>query len=217
MMPTAVIFDLDGTLLDSMLVWDTLGENYLRSKGVTPLAHVRDDLKTMTLFQAAVYFKREYHLTGTAEEITDEINAMIDHAYRFDVQLKPHVFSFLQKLKQNRVKMCIATATDRCLAEPALRRLNIADCFSFLLTCTETGFSKESGEIYEKALELLQTQKSETVVFEDALHAAQSAKNAGFPVIAVYDSSADNDAEKLKQTADHYIRSFEECEVEHLI
>jgi len=209
---TGAIFDLDGTLLDSMPIWATLGENYLRSKGITPLADVRDQLKTMNMLQAAEYFQKDYHLTGSANQITHEINTMIEQKYREEVQLKPDVLPFLQKLKQENIKMCIATATDRHLAESALNRLQVADFFSFLLTCTEVGFNKEGAEIYEKALELLHTEKAETVVFEDALHAAKSAKTAGFPVIGIYDASAHADAEELKSTADRYVRSFKECE-----
>lgn len=209
---TGAIFDLDGTLLDSMPVWDTLGEDYLRSKGKNPLSDVKARLKTMSLLEAAEYFQKEYHFKETTDEIICEINEMITYKYRYEVQLKTHVTMFLHKLQRENVKMCIATATDRYLVEPALKRLQIADFFTGILTCSEVGFSKESAEIYEKALELIHTEKTKTIVFEDALHAMKAAKNAGFTVIGVYDSSAGQDADDIKKGADRYINSFKECE-----
>lgn len=209
---TGAIFDLDGTLLNSMPVWASLGENYLKSKGAVPRGDVRERLKPMNMQQAAKYFQTDYHLTESADKIVREIDDMIEQKYRAEIQLKPGVLPFLQKLKRENIKLCIATATDRLLAESALKRLQVADYFSFLITCTEIGFSKESGEIYEKALKLLHTEKAQTVVFEDALHAAKSAKNAGFSVIGVYDECARPEETEIKSTVDRYIRSFEECE-----
>ena len=208
---TGAIFDLDGTLLDSMPVWAALGENYLKSKGAVSRNDIRERLKPMNMPQAAEYFQTDYHLTESADKIVREIDDMIEQKYREEIQLKPGVLPFLQKLKQQNIKLCIATATDRHLAESALKRLRVADYFSFLITCTEIGFSKEGAEIYEKALKLLHTEKAQTVIFEDALHAAKSAKNAGFPVVGVYDACARAEEEEIKSTVDRYIRSFEEC------
>jgi HAD superfamily hydrolase (TIGR01509 family) len=209
---SGAIFDLDGTLLDSMPILDTLGEDYLLSRGITPKPDVREKLKPMSLPQAAEFFQKDYGLTGSLEEIMCGINRMIAHKYQYEVQLKPDVVPFLRSLRRKGIKMCIATATDRYLAEPALERLQIEDYFSFILTCTETGFSKEGADIYEKALETLSTPKKETVVFEDALHAIKAAKAADFPTVGIYDASAEKDADTIKQIADRYIGSFAECE-----
>lgn len=101
-------------------------------------------------------------------------------------------------------------------SKPALTRLGIRDYFEFVLTCTELGSGKDEPAIFEEALRRLGTAKDETVVFEDAVHAIRTAKKAGFRVVALYDDSAAEDAEEIKEIADRYCRSFAECEVESL-
>ena len=106
--------------------------------------------------------------------------------------------------------MYVATATDRPLAEAALRHAGISDYVRGMVTVAEAGAGKESPEIFERALRRLRSHKRDTVVFEDALHAIRTAKNAGFRVAAVYDPSAEDDQEEIRASADYYIRSFEE-------
>ena len=107
--------------------------------------------------------------------------------------------------------MYVATATDRHLAEKALQHAGIRDCFRGLVTSAETGVGKDvSPEIYERAMRRLRSNKKDTVIFEDALHAIRTAKTAGFRVAAVYDPSAEEDQEEIRALADYYFRSFEE-------
>lgn len=210
------IFDLDGTLLDSMHVWDNVGEAYLLSKGVVPPADLAETVKAMSLLQTARYVRNVLGVSGSDEEIMDEINRLIDRRYIEEVLLKPHVKEFLQQLAAAGVKMCVATASDRYMVEAALDRLGVLSCFAFIATCTEIGSGKDEPEIYERALSMLGTPKSETVVFEDALHAVRSAAGAGFRVVAVRDPSTDCDADKIEALAETYLESFAECEVNKL-
>lgn len=210
---TGAIFDLDGTLLDSMAVWDNFGAEYLESRGLVPPENLFQILKPMSLLQAAQYFKDCYKLTDSPEEIMRQFDDLMDDKYQFEVKLKPHVTEFLEKLKSQNVKMCVATATNRQLTEAALKNLGIFHYFSFILTCTDVGLGKDHPHIYEEALRRLGTKKNETVLFEDALHAIVTAKSAGFRVIGVHDSSADGDAMQIQQIADNYIHCFSECEV----
>ena len=107
--------------------------------------------------------------------------------------------------------MYVATATDRPLAEAALRHAGIDGYFRGLITSQEVGVGKgESAEIYERAMRRLQSNKKDTVVFEDAYHAIQTAKAAGFRVAAVYDEAEEENQPAIRQLADYYIRSFEE-------
>jgi HAD superfamily hydrolase (TIGR01509 family) len=210
---TGAIFDLDGTLLDSMAVWDSFGAEYLQSKDLVPPENLYQILKPMSLMQAVNYFKKIFRLTDTAEEMIQQFNDIIADKYKYQVTLKPNVEAFLENLKNRNVKMCVATATDRPQAEAALKNLGIDPYFSFILTCTEVGSGKVQPEIFEQALQQLGTKKEETIVFEDALHAIITAKEAGFRVIGVHDPSAKEDAEQIKRIADDYIYSFSECEV----
>lgn len=131
--------------------------------------------------------------------------------YQHEVQAKPGVDKFLSLLKMEGVWMYVATATDRPLAEAALRHAGIDHYFRGLITVAEVGVGKkESAEIYERAMRRLQSNKKDTVVFEDAFHAIQTAKAAGFRVAAVYDASEEAHQEEIRGLADYYIRSFEE-------
>lgn len=207
------IFDLDGTLLDSMFIWDTIGEDYLIHRGITPEYGLNEKFKTMSIVQAATYYQSNYGLTESVEEIISGVNGMIDHFYANVVTLKSGVLSYLHRLKADGVKMCIATATDRYMAEAALKRNGIFEFFSGILTCTEVGFGKDNPMIFEKALKVLGTDKNETLIFEDALHAIKTAKKSDFKVVGVFDQSSIMEQEKIKEISDYYINSFEECDL----
>lgn len=207
------IFDLDGTLLDSMHIWKDIGGKYLRKLGIAPKRDLQKKVKTRSLRQSAILLKKEYDLPFSVEEIIQQINTMIEAGYRYHVPAKPHVPEFLQTLANGKVKICIATATDRYLAEAAIERLGISHYFNFILTCGEVGCGKDQPLIFQKSLELLDTGIQDTVVFEDALHAILSAKSAGFKVIGVHDPSAAADEDAIKAAADEYIYSFAQWEV----
>jgi len=181
------IFDFDGTLVDSMFIWDTFGEDYLRALGKEPRENLTETFKTFTLEQAAEYYREHYGVTLSVEEIVDGVNEMVAEMYRTKVILKDGVREFLEALKSQGVKMCVATVTDRPIVEDVLCNLGIRDFFTEIFTCAEVGHNKETPHIYRVALEVLGTSKEETVVFEDALHALMTAKNDGFTVAAVYD------------------------------
>jgi HAD superfamily hydrolase (TIGR01509 family) len=204
------IFDLDGTLLDSMPFWDNIGAGYLKLKGHNPPKNINEILKTMSLEQSAQYFKREYSIPGSQDEIIKEILELIENQYRWEIPLKASVIPFLYGLYRNNVKMCIATATDYELAKAALERLKVAKYFRFIFTCSEAGMGKDEPEFFIKALELLNTPKHETMVFEDSLHAIKSAKAAGFPVTAIYDKISHEDWEEIKTIANICLKSFDD-------
>lgn len=201
------IFDLDGTLFDSMFVWDTIGEIYLRSIGYEPKENLNETFKTMSLYNAACYYKSEYGVTLSVDEIMDGVNRMVEKYYINEVQLKTGVYDFIKHLHNIGVKMCIATATDKYLVEAALERCGIKECFSEIFTCTSVGHSKDEPDIYREALRHLATPKEDTFVFEDAIYAIRTAKKDGFRVVAIYDKSEENQAE-IKSLCDHYITDY---------
>jgi HAD superfamily hydrolase (TIGR01509 family) len=201
------IFDVDGTLLDSMFIWDTIGETYLRSIGYQPKENLNETFKNMSLRQAARYYQTEYGVTLSIDQIMDGVNAMLERYYRFEVPLKPGVAELLERLRQSGVKLCIATATDRHLVEAALDRCGVLSCFGEIFTCNEVGHGKDEPDIFEAALRFLGTRKEETIVFDDALYAVRTAKEAGFPVAVIYDSHEKNQKE-IRALADFYIENF---------
>ena len=201
------IFDLDGTLLDSMFIWDTIGEEYLRSLGKEPHEDLKETFMTLTLEEAAVYYRENYGVTLSVGEIVDGVNSMVEQTYRTKVTLKPGISEYLAWLKENRVRMCVATVTDRYLVEETLERLGVRHYFSEIFTCAEVGFGKDKPVIYQKALEHLGTAKEETCVFEDMYFALNTAKTDGFPTVGVYDRHEAHQDE-LRGLADYYVLDF---------
>ena len=205
------IFDMDGTLLNSMHIWHGLGDRTVRALGYEPDPDLYDHLKSLTTPDGARYCKERYHMTQSVDEIVAITEAQVEDFYRNQVQAKPGVLPFLTLLKMEGVDMYVATNTDRRLAEPALRRAGIDGFFRGLITCGEAGAGKQdSPAVYEKALRRLQGDKRSAIIFEDALHAIRTAKAAGFRVCGVYDPSAQEDQPEIRALADLYIRSFQE-------
>ena len=201
------IFDLDGTLLDSMFIWDTIGEEYLRSLGKEPHEDLKETFMTLTLEEAAEYYREHYGVTLSVKEIVDGVNSMVEQTYRTKVTLKLGVADYLCQLKENGVRMCVATVTDRYLVEETLERLGVRHYFSEIFTCAEVGFGKDKPVIYQKALEHLGTEKSDTYVFEDLPFALNTANTDGFPTVGVYDRHEAHQDE-LKWIADYYVLDF---------
>ena len=114
------IFDFDGTLVDSMFIWDTFGEDYLRTLGKAPKENLTETFKTFTLEQAAEYYRAHYGVTLSVGEIVDGVNKMVAEIYRTKVTLKSGVLEFLRDLQGKGVKMCVATVTDRPITNAGL-------------------------------------------------------------------------------------------------
>ena len=201
------IFDVDGTLLDSMSIWDSIGETYLRSIGYEPRENLNETFKNMSLHQAARYYQTEYGVTLNVSEIIAGVNAMLERYYRFEAPLKPGAAELLGWLREKGVKLCVATATDRYLVEAALERCGVLPCFGAIFTCNEVGCGKDEPRIFEEALRFLETERAETVVFDDVLYAIRTAKKAGFPVAAVYDSH-EKAQTQVRALADVYLNEL---------
>ena len=204
---SGAIFDVDGTLLDSMSIWDTIGADYLRSIGYIPRENLNEIFKNMSLLQAAEYYRNEYGVTLRVEEIMSGVNAMLEQFYQYEAPLKPGAAELLARLRQNRVKLCIATATDRYLVEAALARCGVLSYFGEIFTCNGVGHGKDEPHIFEAALRFLGTERAETVVFDDALYAIRTAKEAGFPIAAVYDTHEKSQTE-VRALSDFYLENL---------
>ena len=202
-----VIFDFDGTLFDSMFIWDTAGESYLRSIGKEPEADLQKVLKPMSLLQSAQYIREKYDIPLSVEDIMDGVNRTVEDFYFHTVEPKPGVIDFLEELHRRNIRMCIATATDRYQVEAALQRCKMRHFFSEIFTCTEVGSGKDRPDIFRKAMEHLQTDRSNTAVVEDAYHAAHTAKQNSFKVVGVYDSHESRQQELL-QIADVFLPDY---------
>ena len=203
-----IIFDLDGTLLLSMHVWDTIGSTYLRSLGIEPDPDTDEIIKVSTVEEAADYFCRRYGLSVTPEEITRAINDELVYQYHQVLLPKEGVMEMLERFRQAGVKMYAATATDRHLIKPCLERCGIYSYLEGMLTCTEVGEGKSKPTIYRMATEALGIDKENIAVFEDALYAIRTAKRDGYFVVCIYDDSMKNYQDKIKALADLYVPDY---------
>lgn len=183
------IFDMDGTLVDSMRYWKGLGRDYLESKGITPDERLLWMVKAMTMTQGAAYFMETFGIPGPPERIVAEMEAVMDGHYRNDVPLKPGVREYLAAQRARGARLCVATATAEPLARACFRRLGVEGGFDFLLSCENLGVSKDRPDIFLLAAQKLGARPEEIAVFEDALYAAQTAREAGFYTVGIYDDN----------------------------
>ena len=204
------IFDMDGTLVDSMVYWKRLATEFLESKGVQHIAQdILERIKPMTMTESAALFIEEYGLSGTAESVAAEMNTMMDEHYRRDIPLKPGVQVYLDALHRRGVTMCVASATAEELMDACLTRLGVAQYFSFLLSCETVGAGKSRPDVYREAARQLGAQPKDIAVYEDALYAANTAKQAGFYVISVQDDSNQPHWESLTALSDENISDWQ--------
>ncbi len=203
------IFDMDGTLVDSMSYWKNLAEEFLGSKGIKNVSsEIMEKIKPMTMTESSALFIREFGLDGTPESIAEEMNCCMDEHYRRDIPLKQGVASYLEELAQKGTLMCVASATAEPLMDACLTRLGIRSYFQFLISCETVGAGKNRPDVYYEAARRLGCRPCEAAVYEDALYAAKTAAEAGFYVVGVYDESAKAHWSEMQNLADETIRTF---------
>lgn len=207
------VFDVDGVLLNSMPVWENLGELYLRRLGIEAEKNLGTRLYTMSLEESAKYLIGQYRLGKTPEQVIAEVNLEVKDFYENRVPLKEGARQYLSELKERGVPMVIATTGDRKNAEAALKRLKVFQFFQGIFTCSEIGSGKNEPDIYYTAALQMDTEPSQTWVFEDAFHAIRTAKQAGFRTVGVYDKANDRDLARIWNTADIYLPEFKNFEL----
>ncbi len=201
------IFDVDGTLLDSMGMWINFGHDYLSLKGITPPDDIDEVIQYFSLRETSEYFSRVFDL-GDADGIEKDIQRVTEDFYFNRVQLKEGAGEFLVSLRAAGVKLYIATATYRSLIVPALERAGVFHLFEGIVTCPDVGAGKDKPDVFIAAQRALKTEIASTWVFEDARHAMITAKNSGFPVCAIYDETEKQNREELQRLCDKYWESF---------
>lgn len=203
------IFDMDGTLVDSMVYWKNLAAEFLTSKGVSHVSkEILEKIKPMTMTESSALFIREFSLEGTPESIAAEMNSRMDEHYCKDIPLKEGVRAYLEQLAQNGTVMCVASATAEYLMDACLTRLGVRSYFQFLISCETVGIGKNQPDVYFESAKRLGCLPCEAAVYEDALYAAKTAKEAGFYVVGIYDESAEAHWNEMQILADETIRTF---------
>lgn len=204
----AVIFDLDGTLVDSMWMWKDIDIEYLEKHGIDLPSDLQTKIEGMSFSETAIYFKERFHLMDTIEEIKSEWNNMARDKYLNSVPLKEGVKEFLEYLKEKNIKTGIATSNSRELAEIAITNLGIKDYFNSVRTSCEVDRGKPSPDIYLLVASDLGVLAEECLVFEDVIHGIMAGKNANMTVCAVYDDFSKEVTHMKMEIADYYIDSY---------
>ena len=204
------IFDLDGTLVDSMWVWSQIDVDYLKTKGHSMPEDLRNEISHLSFSQTAVYFKERFNLADSTEEILDDWHKMAFNHYSNNVKLKLGVKDFLNHIKSSDIKIGLATSNSVPLLEACLKNNHIYDYFDSITTTDEVSNGKNCPDVYLLAADKLGIRPKDCLVFEDILPAIKGAKAANMKVIAVKDDECLNSKEELLKYADKYIYSFSE-------
>lgn len=196
-----VVFDIDGTLLDSMPYWHALGSKYLITKNITPELDLGEKLGPLSVLEGVTYLKRHYHLKESQEDIQKDLMKIMNSFYESDVQLKPGVKALLDDLHAKDIEMVLCTTGMVSVSLKALKRLGIADYFEKVFPCE----TKEEPSVYLEAASFLRLAPQNILVIEDDLTAIQSAHQADFKVCGVYDLSSAKDEYKIRKISDAYV------------
>lgn len=207
----AAIFDLDGTLIDSMGVWNQIDIDFLGKRGYAVPDDYLKGIACLGFEAAADYTIQRFGFSETREEIIKEWFDMAIYEYSNNVELKKGVKSYLEQLKEQGVKMAIATASHENLVLPVLKHHGILEWFENITTVQEVPRGKGFPDVYDKAAMRMQVCPKECIVYEDILQGIQGAKAGGYRAIGVYDSHSVHDMEQMKALADGYIMDFINC------
>lgn len=206
----AAIFDMDGTLLDSMGIWAQIDIDFLRARGFDPPADYMEKVCPMSYKEMADYTIRLFQLDEKPEDLIKEWDDRAVAAYSGQVRLKDGAKDYLLSLKQQGVKLALATASGPPLFEPALKNNGIYHLFDAVSHVAECARGKGFPDIYLLSAQRLGVAPEDCVVFEDILEGIRGAKEARMYTVGVYDSYAANQTQAIKELADQYIVSFRE-------
>lgn len=208
----AAIFDMDGTLVDSLFLWEvlwsTFGEKYLKDKSFVPSAEDDKKVRTLTLKDAMDLIHNKYNIGETGEELLQLANSIMMDFYSNSAELKSGVREFLDYLKSQNTKMCIASATAPELIAVAMKHCDIEKYFSKVFSCVELGKGKETPDIFLLAKDFLRTNAQDTWVFEDSLVAIETATKIGMKTVGIYDRY-NFGQDRIKEIATEYIADGE--------
>ncbi len=204
----AVLFDLDGTLVDSMWIWKSIDVDYLAKFGYEYVEGLQQKIEGMSFYETALYFKENFHIEDEPEEMIAEWNSMAVDKYLHEVPLKPGAKEFLDELKARGVKVGIGTSNTPELVEAVLSSLGIKGIIDTIVTGHEVEHGKPSPDIYLEAAKRLGVEPKKCLVFEDIVPGIQAAGNAGMRSIAVDDEYSRDFWEEKKKWAYYYITDY---------
>lgn len=204
----AAIFDLDGTLLDSMDVWENIDIAFLKKRGLPVPSDYVTEICARSFIEAAEYTISLFHLPEGVDAIIQEWNEMAAYEYAHNVTLSPFALEYLRQLRRAGVKLAVATGLPQKLYEPCLKKNGIYDLFDVLCSTDDMARGKEYPDIFLHCADRLGVVPEQCLVFEDVLPAVRSAKRAGMTAYGVYDKYSRHNMEEIKKIADGYLFDF---------
>lgn len=206
----AVLFDLDGTLIDSMWLWHAIDIEYLKRFDLTPPKDLSTAIEGMSYHETAVYFKERFNISDSLEKIKADWDEMSHDMYCTKVSLKPGVKQFLEYLKNKGIKMAIGTSNSYSLAVDVLKAHNIYEYFEAIVTSGMVGQGKPNPDVYLEAARQINVVPDKCIVFEDVVQGIMAGKNAGMTVVGVYDEASKDTTDEKLRIADYYIETIED-------
>ncbi|NTW71053.1 MAG: HAD family phosphatase [Eubacteriaceae bacterium] len=204
----SIIFDLDGTLIDSLWVWEHIDEYYLSKKGIYLKEHLHHDLGGKSFTESAIYFKEVFGITDSVDTIVADWVDLCMDIYMDKVILKEGAYRFINKVHSLGFTLGVGTSNNREIVLEYLNSKNLTRFFSTIVTSCEVGKGKPNPDVFLMAARNLKTEPKHCLVFEDTIEGVMAAKNAGMQVAAVYDKVHKQKEELIKETADYYFDSL---------
>jgi len=206
----AVLFDLDGTLIDSMWIWEAIDIEYLARFNVPFDKSYQHGIAGMSMTETAIFFKEHFGIPDSIEKMKDDWNDMARDKYRYEVTLKPGVLEFLKWLNENGIKTGIGTSNSIELCNEVLEALGIKKYFQSVHTANEVKAGKPSPDIYLLVAKDLGVEPEKCIVFEDLYQGVCAGNSAGMRTCVVEEETAKETWEKAVEAADYNIHDFED-------
>ncbi len=206
----AVIFDLDGTLADSMWMWADIDKEYLSRFGFKPDSSLGTDIAGLSMEETAAFFKEHYGIEDSIEQIVQDWIDMSIDSYRHKVRLKPYAAEALRFFKAHGMKMAIASSNGIDMVRACLKSNGIEDYFADVVTSSEVPHGKPSPDVYLLAAERIGADPSACLVFEDIPVGLMAGRAAGMKVIGVRDDWSAGSENEMRELADMYFEGFED-------
>lgn len=206
----ACIFDLDGTLVDSMWMWPDIDREYLNRFEIEYDDNLKNEIDGISFHETAVYFKNKFGISDSVEKICKDWEDMAYDKYKYEVKEKPGCKKFLEHLRSKGIKMGIATSNNRSMVDVVLESLDMKDFFEVITTSDEVKRGKPAPDVYLTTANLLNVEPKNCLVFEDVVAGIMAGKSAGMKVCAIEDDFTKEVRQKKKELSDYYIVDYSE-------
>lgn len=214
---TGVIFDCDGTLIDSMAAWRELEETLAERANAVLTKEDTDTLTTLTIPECGIYFHEKFGLGEDGRDVERMIDEFMLDFYANRSEARPGALVFVEGLAARGVRMTVASSTPKPLLEAGLGHVGITPYLDAICSVDDVGKSKREPAVYDFARSIMGTELNATWGFEDAVYAVRTLRAAGYGAYGIYDCDLSGTYEDLEREAHHVIRSFEQLSVDEFL